>query len=60
VEEKKDGLYKIGELSRLSGVSIKTIRHYSDQGVLPPSGVTEAGYRLYSEADRSRLELGAP
>lgn len=57
MEEKKDGLYKIGELSRLSGVSIKTIRHYSDEGVLPPSGVTEAGYRLYSEADRSRLEL---
>jgi DNA-binding transcriptional MerR regulator len=57
VEEKKDGLYKIGELSRLSGVSVKTIRHYSDEGVLPPSGTTEAGYRLYSEADRSRLEL---
>jgi DNA-binding transcriptional MerR regulator len=57
VQEKKDGLYKIGELSRLSGVSIKTIRHYSDEGVLPPSGVTEAGYRLYSGADRSRLEL---
>lgn len=57
MEKKKDGLYKIGELSRLSGVSIKTIRHYSDEGVLPPSGVTEAGCRLYSEADHSRLEL---
>ena len=40
-----------------SGVSVKTIRHYSDTGVLPPSDVTRAGYRLYSEADRSRLEL---
>lgn len=57
MEEKRDELYKIGELSRLSGVSVKTIRHYSDEGVLPPSGVTRAGYRLYSEADRSRLEL---
>lgn len=47
----------IGELSRRSGVPVKTIRHYSDVGVLPPSGVTDAGYRLYSEADRSRLEL---
>lgn len=57
MEEKEDGLYKIGEISRLSGVSVKTIRHYSDVGVLPPSGVTEAGYRMYSEDDRSRLEL---
>lgn len=55
--EKKDELYKIGEVSRLSGVSVKTVRHYSDEGVLPPSGHTEGGYRLYSEADRARLEL---
>jgi DNA-binding transcriptional MerR regulator len=49
-------LRTIGEVSRRSGVPVKTIRHYSDIGVLPPSGVSEAGYRLYSEADRSRLE----
>ncbi len=36
---------------------VKTIRHYSDVGVLAPSAKSEAGYRLYSEADRSRLEL---
>ncbi len=56
MDGKKDGLYKIGEVSRLSGVSIKTIRHYSDEGVLPPSGYTETGYRLYSQVDLSRLE----
>jgi DNA-binding transcriptional MerR regulator len=50
-------LYTIGEMSRRSGVPVKTIRHYSDAGVLPPSAKSEAGYRLYSEADRSRLEL---
>src|SRR3712207_7446662 len=44
-------------MSRRSGVPVKTIRHYSDAGVLPPSAKSEAGYRLYSEADRSRLEL---
>jgi len=49
-------LYKIGDLARLSGVPIKTIRHYSDIGVLPPSAITEAGFRLYSNADRARLE----
>jgi DNA-binding transcriptional MerR regulator len=57
VESGKDALHTIGELSRRSGVPVKTIRHYSDVGVLPPSQVTEAGYRLYSEEDRSRLEL---
>ena len=54
---KKDGLLSIGEVARLSGVPVKTIRHYSDEGILPPSGVTDAGYRLYSEEDRARLEL---
>ena len=54
---KKDGLLSIGEVARLSGVPVKTIRHYSDEAILPPSGVTDAGYRLYSEEDRARLEL---
>ena len=52
----KENLHTIGEISRRSGVPVKTIRHYSDAGVLPPSAVSEAGYRLYSEADRARLE----
>jgi len=49
-------LITIGEASRRSGVPVKTIRHYSDEGLLPPSGVTEAGYRLYSEGDLALLE----
>ena len=48
--------YRIGELARLSGVATKTIRFYSDSGILPPTATTAAGYRLYSEADRGRLE----
>ena len=51
-----DKCYKIGELARLSGVSAKTIRFYSDIGALPPTAVTAAGYRLYDDADRGRLE----
>ncbi len=57
MSSKKDALHTIGEVARGSGVSVKTIRHYSDIGVLPPSGKTGSGYRLYSEADRSRLEV---
>lgn len=49
--------YTIGELARLSGLPVKTIRHYSDVGVLPPAERTEAGYRLYGEAERAKLEL---
>jgi DNA-binding transcriptional MerR regulator len=51
----KGPLYKIGELANLSGVSSKTIRFYSDIGALPPTRTTEAGYRLYDDADRGRL-----
>lgn len=53
----QQNLYTIGEVARLSGLSVQTIRYYSDIGVLPPARVTEAGYRLYSEADCARLEL---
>lgn len=49
--------YKIGDLAQLSGVPVKTIRHYSDVGVLPPAGTTKAGFRLYLEEDQARLEL---
>ncbi|QIN81253.1 MerR family transcriptional regulator [Rubrobacter tropicus] len=52
-----DKLLTIGEMARRSGVPVKTIRHYSDFGVLPPSAFSDAGYRMYSEADRSRLEM---
>jgi DNA-binding transcriptional MerR regulator len=38
-------------------VPIKTIRHYSDEGVLPPAGRSGSRYRLYRDADRGRLEL---
>lgn len=57
MNSEKEVLHTIGEVARRSGVPVKTIRHYSDEGVLPPSRVTEVGYRLYSEADRSRLEM---
>jgi DNA-binding transcriptional MerR regulator len=57
VRREKEDLRTIGEVARKSGVPVKTIRHYSDVGVLPPSGVTGSGYRLYSARDLSRLEL---
>lgn len=50
-------LYTIGELARLSGVSVRRIRFYSDEGLLPPATRTFSGYRVYSDADVARLDL---
>jgi DNA-binding transcriptional MerR regulator len=36
---------------------VKTIRHYSDEGVLPPAGRTGSKYRLYRDSDCARLEV---
>ncbi|MFC7646342.1 MerR family transcriptional regulator [Streptosporangium lutulentum] len=49
--------YTIGRLAKLSGLPVKTIRFYSDIGVLPERGRTAAGYRVYGDEDRVRLEL---
>ncbi|ADB35513.1 transcriptional regulator, MerR family [Kribbella flavida DSM 17836] len=49
--------YSIGELARRTGLSVKTIRFYSDRGVVPPTGRTSAGYRQYDAEALARLEL---
>lgn len=46
---------RIGEVSRLTGLTHRTLRHYDDLGLLVPSGRTYADYRLYSEEDMERL-----
>jgi MerR family transcriptional regulator, thiopeptide resistance regulator len=45
----------VGEMARLSGVTVRTLHHYDDIGLLPPSGRTEGGYRTYDEHDVDRL-----
>lgn len=50
-------LYTIGELARRTGLSVKTIRFYSDGGVVPPADRTHSGYRLYDVESITRLEL---
>jgi MerR family transcriptional regulator, thiopeptide resistance regulator len=49
-------LYRVGEFAALSGVSIRTLHHYDRIGLLRPSAHSEAGYRLYAEADLLRLQ----
>ena len=45
----------IGEMADRSQMSLRTIRHYDEVGLLTPSGRTEGGFRLYTERDFSRL-----
>ncbi|MCU6480654.1 MerR family transcriptional regulator [Arthrobacter sp. A2-55] len=47
----------IGELADRSQMSLRTIRHYDEVGLLKPSGRTEGGFRLYTERDFTRLLL---
>ena len=48
--------YSIQELSRLSGVTTRTLRWYDQIGLLTPSRVAESGYRYYGKAEVDRLQ----
>ena len=50
-------LLSIGELASRTGLPVRTIRFYSDAGVVPPADRTEAGYRLYGPDALARLGL---
>ncbi|WP_405566989.1 MerR family transcriptional regulator [Streptomyces sp. NBC_01167] len=50
-------LYSIGELARRTGATVKTIRFYSDCGLVPPTDRSPAGYRLYDNGAVARLDL---
>lgn len=48
--------YSIGKVADLSGVTIRTLHHYDEIGLLSPSGRSEAGYRIYEAQDLERLQ----
>ena len=50
-------LLSIGELASRTGLPVRTIRFYSDEGVVPPADRTDAGYRLYGPDALARLGL---
>lgn len=51
------GLLTISELARQVGVSVRTLRYWSDEGLIPVASRSAAGYRLYDEAAVARLRL---
>ncbi|SMC68275.1 DNA-binding transcriptional regulator, MerR family [Oscillospiraceae bacterium] len=46
----------VNEVSKLAGVSIRTLQYYDKIGLLNPTGYTDAGYRLYDDTDLERLQ----
>ncbi len=50
-------MHQIGEVAEAVGLSLRTIRHYEEVGVVPPSGRTAGGFRLYTDDDIERLRL---
>jgi len=60
-------MFTVGELSKLTGVTVRALHHYDEIGLVRPSHRTAAGYRLYDDDDVLRLqqvllfrELGLP
>jgi len=47
----------IGELAEKTGLSLRTLRHYDEVGLVSASGRTEGGFRLYTQGDYDRLIL---
>jgi MerR family transcriptional regulator, thiopeptide resistance regulator len=47
--------YSVGQVAGFVGVTIRTLHHYDEIGLLSPRGRSAAGYRIYEEADLERL-----
>jgi DNA-binding transcriptional MerR regulator len=50
-----DELLTVGAVARLAGVTVRTLHHYDEIGLVSPSGRSPAGYRLYDDGDLDRL-----
>lgn len=49
-------LYKVKEVADLVGISVRTLHHYDQIGLLKPKSVASTGYRLYADHDLERLQ----
>ncbi|MDN5724673.1 MAG: MerR family transcriptional regulator [Propionibacteriales bacterium] len=50
-----DEVWKVGQLARETGLTVRTLHHYDELGLIRPSHRTAAGHRLYDEQDVDRL-----
>ncbi|HSI80282.1 MAG TPA: MerR family transcriptional regulator, partial [Solirubrobacterales bacterium] len=47
--------YTVGRLAALAGITVRTLHHYDEIGLLAPSERSKSGYRLYGPGDVGRL-----
>ncbi len=52
-----EGAWRVGELAAATGLTVRTLRHYDEIGLLVPSMRSSAGHRRYSAPDVSRLHV---
>ena len=50
-------MHRIGDAADAAGLSLRTIRHWDEVGLVPPSGRSAGGFRLYTDEDIGRLRL---
>jgi DNA-binding transcriptional MerR regulator len=48
--------YTVGEVARIARISVRTLHHYDEIGLVKPSGRSAAGYRFYTDTDLDRLQ----
>ncbi|MGY1682182.1 MerR family transcriptional regulator [Geodermatophilus sp. SYSU D01176] len=53
----RTGLLQIGQVAERTGLSLRTIRFYEENGLVVPTARSEGGFRLYSHDDVARLEV---
>jgi DNA-binding transcriptional MerR regulator len=56
VSEDGQRTWTVGQVARLAGVTVRTLHHYDQIGLLPPSGRAANGYRTYTAVDLARLQ----
>ena len=56
VVEEREELWRVGDLARRTGVSVRTLHYYDEIGLLSPSRHSEGKHRLYGSDDVVRLQ----
>ena len=56
VQEEYVKAYTVSQVARMAGITVRTLHHYDQIGILKPADRTEAGYRLYGEPELLRLQ----
>lgn len=57
MDDERPDVLTIGELARRTGLSVRTLRFWSDEGAVPPVARSASGYRLYDAQSVARVEL---